>query len=84
MVPGVAPSTGGELVSARRISGVFPVRADALDIVRRVSWDEHPYTPLASCLGCELAAEWRRLYEGAGVPVERYARDPFNTGGDAS
>lgn len=64
----------------RRVSGVYPVRVDALDIARRVTCDEHHTAPVAGCFGCILADEWRRLYVGAGVPVERYERDPFNGG----
>lgn len=69
---------------SRRVSGVYPVATDALAIVRRVSCETHPYSSSRECLGCELARMWRELYEGAGIDVSRYERDPFNTGGDAS
>ena len=62
----------------RRDSGVYAIRPDADKIAGRVVCDEHPFAAFPACFGCVLADEWRRLYEGAGVDVARYSRDPLN------
>jgi hypothetical protein len=64
----------------RKISGVYRVLTDALDISRRVSCDGHDDPNPSECFGCQIAAQWRRDYEAAGYNVERFINDPFNEG----
>ena len=65
---------------ARAGSGVHRAVGDALSLAGRVTCEAHGASPARGCLGCQCARGWRCHYERAGVPVDRYARDPFNDG----